>query len=345
MIMSGSLGKHLNYLLKSIGLRIERERSYKARQSSISGLLQAQSMLLRIWDQADALKRTRYGFVDTHHGTYYPILGSLYPSRYTGSGFFVAATKLLLTVLECQKLQIPIRNVDNTLSMEMYKDRDFVNNWSAFYADIDQHSAENFAQQKQSFNRDALRSLSPHGDYLEIFHELGAEWIASFLDIYCRPSLSSQLLSDQYTRSLGISRLQPLAMYYRGTDKYREIEPIPTEEVFSFVDQYCQSHSATKLLIQTDQQQVRDSAKQHYGDRCIYIRDLPVTTGSVALHHLSDHPHSREYTGQQLVAMADTIGRCPTLVTTTGNVGFFLAMKVFARGGKVHQMRHSPTQS
>ena len=58
---------------------------------------------------------------------------------------FVAVTKLLATVLECQMLNIAIKNIDNTLSMDMYKDGSFVNNWQAFFADIDPQKAQAFA--------------------------------------------------------------------------------------------------------------------------------------------------------------------------------------------------------
>ena len=61
----------------------------------------------------------------------------------------------------------------------------------------------------------------------------------------------------------------------------------------------------------------------------------------VGLHHLENKFQNREYSGQQLVAMAESIGQCTSLVTTSGNVGFFLALKVFSGGGKVYQAKSS----
>jgi len=72
---------------------------------------------------------------------------------------------------------------------------------------------------------------------------------------------------------------KPLAAYYRGTDKFLEIEPVSPSQVFSYVDSH--SGSGQAILIQTDQQQVRDYARNHYLDRCRFIEDIPVTKGSV----------------------------------------------------------------
>ena len=82
-------------------------------------------------------------------------------------------------------LNIAIKNIDNTLSMDMYKDGSFVNNWQAFFADIDPQKAQAFALRRPLDLVDISAIANPHGDYLNIFNSLGREWIADFLEIYC----------------------------------------------------------------------------------------------------------------------------------------------------------------
>ena len=327
--------------VKKLGFRIQRNSSYKESQREIYELREAQRNLLRIFEAGKILKRFKYGYVDLSTSTYYPVLGSLYPHRYTGSGFFVAITKLLATVLECQMLGVVIKNVDNTLSMEMYKNGSFFNNWPAFFVDIDPQKAQIFAAHRPLDLAGVPEIANPHGDYQDIFNSLGREWIANFLEIYCSPSLVCQNISRKYVDSLDFHGSRPIAIYYRGTDKFREIQPAPLSNIYSIVNQICQDQPDSKVLIQTDQQQIRDDVSSHYKARCLFIADLPVTTGSVGLHHLENEAHKREHSGQQLVAMAESICRCSSLVTTTGNVGFFLAMKVFSQGGKVYQIKSS----
>ena len=133
----------------------------------------------------------------------------------------------------------------------------------------------------------------------------------------------------------------PIAIYYRGTDKYLEINPVPPTEVFEFADQIRSQHPSKAILIQTDQKQVRDLACNYFQGKCSYIEDLPVTSGSIALHHIKNKSLSKVYSGQQLVAMAESISYCSTLITVASNVGFFLALKLFNRGGNIYQVNGS----
>ena len=332
-----SMIPYLKQILASIGLHLERHSTHDERLNTIIELWNSQFSLLRILENVNTLKRVRYGFIDTGNGTFYPVPGRLYPDQYTGSGFFVSLSKLLITVLECQQQQIAIRSIDNTLCMEMYKDCSFHNNWPAFFQEVEAHRAEMFALEKLPCEKEIARNISPHSDYNGILHALGHEWIVEFLDIYCKPSLFSSELSQGYKASARIMETKPLAVYYRGTDKFLEIEPVSPSQVFSYVDSH--SGSGQAILIQTDQQQVRDYARNHYLDRCRFIEDIPVTKGSVGIHYLSDHSVLREYSGQQLVVMAESIAHGPTIVTTTSNVGVFLPLKIFSRGGTVFQIK------
>lgn len=132
----------INSLLSKAGLRLQPESSYKALQGEASELRSAQKSLLRVIESANNLKRFKHGFVDLFTETYYPVLGELYLHRYTRSGLFVAVTKLLATVLECQQLDAVIKRIDKMLSMEMYKDDDAINSFPSFFANIDAQRAE-----------------------------------------------------------------------------------------------------------------------------------------------------------------------------------------------------------
>jgi hypothetical protein len=101
------------------------------------------------------------------------------------------------------------------------------------------------------------------------------------------------------------------------------VEPVVLSDIYSLVDKICEQQPYPKILIQTDQRQVRDHVHRRYGQRCLFITDMPVTTGNIGLHHLSNQAKSREYSEQQLVAMTESISYCPVLVTMTSNVGFF----------------------
>jgi hypothetical protein len=130
--------------------------------------------------------------------------------------------------------------------------------------------------------------------------------------------------------SSGVSSERSIAIYYRGTDKSTEVGLAPVSEYIQAANDILQkSAEDLEIIIQTDQEQVRDAILAHFGQRCRFFKDLPVTRGSTAIHHLKfgeEIMMSREDFAKKMIAATIILSRCAYVITATGNVGAWISI-------------------
>lgn len=136
-------------------------------------------------------------------------------------------------------------------------------------------------------------------------------------------------------------RLEPsktIAVCYRGTDKHKEVKLAEPEAFLAQTEAVLQTHPHHRVLIQTDQQQVRSRFTEHFGDRCFYFDEMPVTEKAAGIHlRETDLLGSNRFEhAMHLLAVTYQVSQCDIIVNHTGNVASWICL---FRGSarRVHQ--------
>jgi hypothetical protein len=151
---------------------------------------------------------------------------------------------------------------------------------------------------------------------------------------YFHPIKAVEDAEGQVRQNLQMSPERTIAIYYRGTDKVREIELAPIEEYCAIVDEIdAKARTKLPILIQTDQAQALEKVLERFGPRARFIESLPVSRGTVGIHRLSLEGRS-EFIGDRLatefLAAVLFISKCAHVIATVSNVSAWIALY---RGG------------
>ncbi len=131
-------------------------------------------------------------------------------------------------------------------------------------------------------------------------------------------------LIDKYQVCLS----KTLVVFYRGTDKDKEVHVAPYEMFIQEAEKILQKYPDFRVLIQTDQSQVRLAFKRHFADKCFYFEELPVTSGKLVMHKcdLQQLEMDKFEFGRRLLAVTHLISTCHTIITHTGNMGLWVCL-------------------
>ncbi len=117
-----------------------------------------------------------------------------------------------------------------------------------------------------------------------------------------------------------INTKRTIGVYYRGTDKIREIKLPTVDEYYKVIDTL---DSDFKIFLQTDQQQVLDGFKNKYGNRVVYLDELPLSSTSKSTYHTQKE--NRVKNAIEFNAALTVLSQCHTLLMTDGsNVSGYL---------------------
>jgi hypothetical protein len=168
------------------------------------------------------------------------------------------------------------------------------------------------------------------GDVHEPYKQLPLSELCRAASILFSPSRAVIQLATEMVMSSGISPDRSIAICYRGTDKSREVKLAPVGEYIQVANDILQKSAADlEIIVQTDQEQVRDTILAHFGQRCRFFNDLPVTRGSTAIHDLKfgqEIMMRREDFAKRMIAATVVLSRCAYVITSTGNVGAWIAI-------------------
>ncbi len=270
-------------------------------------------------------------------------------------GFFSCLTTFLWSVMDLYRLGQRCYIIDNSMGMKGFKTNDNLSSWYEVFERRDAPEIHALMSQPPLTETDPVAGskcrrgvgkwpayllFDHHGEYLEEIHNvIGLQWLKAFVQAYLQPSKEVQQLCDYFVDTYRISSTPTLAVCYRGTDKYKEITPTPLEKYFEAVDTAITSDSSLEVLIQTDQAQVRDAFVSRYGERAKFITEMPVSAGTEVIHKDSSLCGDRSLFAKKLYAMCLAISKCKTVMTHTGNVGFFLAVHTIFAGNQLVQFR------
>jgi hypothetical protein len=214
---------------------------------------------------------------------------------------------------------------------KIYPSESFVKvNWSSEdrYRDNDQAGKNLFDlyfEQNAKADTHQLSPLSPvnhHG----IYAELPFQQLNPYIQSYFVPSAVVQKRQKELLQKYNIDCEKTISLCYRGTDKWTEIAPIPPRFYINETRRLLANRSDLRVLVQTDQEQVRKQCLAYFGERAFYFDEMPVTSSSIAIDHISQEFRkiSNFEFGVTLLAVVNLIANCKYVVSHTGNVGLWI---------------------
>jgi hypothetical protein len=117
-----------------------------------------------------------------------------------------------------------------------------------------------------------------------------------------------------------------LVVCMRGTDKCIEIQSANPEAYFLQCEKVLKQNPGLKIWVQTDQKQYLDYFFGKYSDKVFFISELPMVTKNKAVHMDNSIETNRVKFAQQLLAVIHLAAQCKSVVTHTGNCGYWLAL-------------------
>ena len=249
-------------------------------------------------------------------------------------GIFSCFTIAMWLTITLQLRGLQVSKIDNTYSMNKFKN----NKYTDTYSDLFEFSSINETPPLPDLKSNPLKA-QPHciglnHDYHEIiYNTLGIEWLGHFLNKYMKPCEAIKKEIEYFDSKYEISRKDTIFVCYRGTDKYKEVEPTSISKYFEVTDKIIQeSNEKWQILIQTDQAQIRHQFISKYRDKCIFISELPVTKTDIAIHHQDGLISDKNDFSKKLIAAVMLSARSKILLTNSGNLGFFLAAYISLAG-------------
>ncbi len=169
----------------------------------------------------------------------------------------------------------------------------------------------------------------PVGHHHRHYRDIDFDGVAPFLQRHFQPSDATLATRDALLGRLGLDPTKLVGLCWRGTDKQREVPPTDVAAYIALADRLLAADPALRVLVQTDQMQARDALVAHFGQRCAFFEEMPVTDGGVVMHRLDLdglYGMARPDFARTLLASVLAVASCRHLITHTGNVGLWLAL-------------------
>ena len=232
------------------------------------------------------------------------------------AGFFSTCS---VTLFELMRSHEAIQRIDTSRSLSLYRENRDGCIWDLFF----DPPVTPLPTPDPSGDHQGLPSCH-HRRYDTL--DLGA--FRPWVDTYFRPNEAVREARSRLVAKYGIDPDRTVAVWVRGTDKAIEVRPTPVRVYVRAVRRAIASGEVDRVLVQTDQEQVRRTLMRRFGTAAFTIDELPVTGDRTGLH--SQQLPGREEHARDLLAAVLLMSRCRRLVLHTGNGAFWT---VLFRGG------------
>lgn len=258
------------------------------------------------------------------------------------AGLFSCLTTIMWSILEIQQLglELPTR-ISNSFGMDRFKSELASNTFDQWFEQPTSPALEQLSRTRtKSATNSSPRMFDHHGDYHDLYQsQLGPDWLGAYLQAYMKPSHRLEKAIQTIENKYNIKTTKTLVACYRGTDKHTELQQDPVSTYLERAKHLAAELDVKQILIQTDQQQVRSLFKEAFKERCLFIKELPVTDGTIVLHQQLAGKIDLETWSLNLLAMVHACARASGVLSHTGNLGFFLSLLTMINGGRLVQLR------
>jgi len=205
------------------------------------------------------------GYFDTATQTYFPKHPSI-------GGFSSNLTVCLWGISRLLNRGYLPKHISFRDTMEWYKDEV----QDDIYGDIIQADDSQISGIDLSYRYPERKQYDPlniHGNYRRIDYT----HITPLIRAYFSPSEAVLVEMHRIIDMLKIDPHYLVSVFYRGTDHWKEGATLDPQQYLSVTNKILSRDSRYKVLIQTDQAQIRDLFLHQFKRRCVFIEELPVT--------------------------------------------------------------------
>lgn len=130
-----------------------------------------------------------------------------------------------------------------------------------------------------------------------------------------------EILENKYN----INYAEVLAVCYRGTDKSAECKLASTEAWIQKTKDVLNSNKQlNRVLIQTDQEQLRDAFVSEFGSSCFFFEEIAVTADKNVMHKITKKEEKLSHT-KNIHTAVSILARHEYLINHAGNTGCAIA--------------------
>ncbi len=169
-----------------------------------------------------------------------------------------------------------------------------------------------------------LVKVSPTHQHL-IYEDLDFKKLNLYIQNYFLPSDIVRAKQEEFVHKYNIDYENTIGLSYRGTNKWLEIAQIQQEYYVQEVKRLITKDPSLRILIQTDQEQIRDQFVGALGERAFFLSELPVSSSQIPIHDLSESERgipNFEW-GTRLLAAVSILSKCRYTITHTGSIGLW----------------------
>jgi hypothetical protein len=172
--------------------------------------------------------------------------------------------------------------------------------------------------------RGGVALFDSHGRY----GWLKNEGYLPFLRRWFRPADEAFKIHERILRDNKVELSKTIAVVYRGTDKNREVVLADPEEYIKNSHKLLKKNPNCRILIQTDQTQVRDRFLAYFGDDCFFLPEIPSTSSATPIHSLPLTELGIDKLKYTLILQAVMLilSQCHILVNHTGNMALWIIL-------------------
>ena len=165
------------------------------------------------------------------------------------------------------------------------------------------------------------RRLRHHSDY----STLPLKRVRGHISRYFSPADEVKRREANLLAKYDIDPSRTITVCYRGTDKGTELALEDPEVYLDASRALLKRRPRSRVLVQTDQAQVRDFLVSSLGERAFYIDEMPVTETETAIHQIIT-PEQQVSFGQTLLATVLVMASTKHLITHTGNMALWTVL-------------------
>ena len=231
-------------------------------------------------------------------------------------GFSWTFTLTLIAVLESHRRGVKVRDVDFSRALAKFKNHPNDDPYKGW-----------FQPGGEPLSLDDMRNV-PKYQHHGVYAALDLKGLCTYARRYFLPSLSVIRYCDELQRKYSVDPDNCCVIFYRGTDKHVEVTPVNIDEYINMALSIISSNKNGKVIIQTDQQQIRDYVIERIPDAVVF-GELPVTGDARAIHNHNVQDIfglTPAELGFRLLAITYFVSRCRYLITHTGNMGVWAAI-------------------
>ncbi len=236
-------------------------------------------------------------------------------------GFFSNCTVILWAIIDLYNRGIIPNSLDFSSGFNAYKTSDQVSNEVNVYPHFfDTHPTSLMISQKY------LLRQNHHGIYKD-YSFIG---YTPLINRYF--SLNQEILAiqSQLIQKYDIDFSQLISICYRGTDKFSEVDLANPVSYIRITQKLLIQHPNYRVLIQTDQQQIRDMFMSNFAKQCFFIEEMPVTQDDVPLHAnprlLKQFGLDNYQFAKLLLAVIHLLSQSQYIINHTGNVASWICL-------------------